>query len=268
MVQNRTWRSRAPEDRPLYGLELRPGWLRMPDSVPYNNSRLARLVADAARGLEALHKSGLIHGAIRPESLRLWPREDHLRLEDLPAMPLATLKSDTDSIRDDMAALAAAFAVKITGNAPPERGPGASSIARKIRHGNAGLDPKLALLLGRCMATQPPDRIDRYTDLIAPLYPIIRRDVQLTDLGDRIVAWIYEAFIAVIFLAPMLALAFAASRAADTPLYFTAPLVWLLTIAGLEIWMGSTPGRLVRGLRLVDASAHGRRVGGSCFTCC
>jgi serine/threonine protein kinase len=244
----------ATDDRPVEGLGPRHDWLRKRGSLPYDNARLARLLADGARGLEALHKAGLIHGEIRPESLRLWPREDRLRLDDLPSISLRAKDSPGDEIRDDLADLAAAFAQTITGQPPPERGPKAAPIAQKLRRENPGLDPKLAHLMGRCFATESPDRLDRFGDLITGLEPIIRRRVYPADVAERAATMIYETFIAGIYQLPVVAIAVGLSRAMRIRLYWAVPLSWFLAVVFCEIWMGWTPGRLVRNLRLIDVS--------------
>ena len=144
------------DDRPLDGLGQRRDWLRSRDCLPYDNRRLALLVTDAARGLQVLHRAGLVHGNLRPTSLRLTARSGRLRLHDLPSMPLILEGRGDGPPGRDLADLAAAVAALVTGREAPPRAPRAAP-SRGPCTANPGLTQP-ARLLGRCRATGLPDR--------------------------------------------------------------------------------------------------------------
>ena len=187
------------EDRPLEGLGPIGHWLLRSGASPYDNPRLASLLTDAARGLQTLHREGLVHGHVRPASLRINPHSDRLRLHDLPSMPLLVEATELGPPGHDLPDLAAAFAAIVTGRESPPLAPRAAPIARSLRRSNPGLDPRLALVLGRCLATAPRDRLERAEDLIAKLAPWAHLRVTLGDWGDRMITIIYEFLLALVF---------------------------------------------------------------------
>ncbi len=241
------------DDRPLEGLGPRRDWLRSRDGLPYDNRRLALLITDAARGLQALHQTGLIHGTLRPTSLRLSARSGRLRLHDLPSMPLMMESPDDGPPGRELADLAAAVAVLVTGREAPPRGPRAGPIARALRRANPGLDPELARLLGRCLANELPDRLDREDELIARSEPCTRRRVILAGWRDRGFTMLYDGFVALIASSAL------ASALVGVPWYQNSRLLAFLAVLCLisslcELAVGWSLGRRTRGLRLVDVS--------------
>jgi len=250
-----------PEDRPLEGLGPRQDWLRIRNSLPYDNRRLARLLTCAARGLQALHQAGLVHGSLRAESLRLARHNDWLRLHDLPSMPLITESQGDVSPGRDLADLAEAVAILVTDHKASSRSTRAGPIERNLRHANPGLDPELVQLLGRCQAADRPGRLDRADDLIARLDPLTRQRNVLASWGDRLFTALTDWFIAFIvcILVTMtlnhvisLDILYLPNNGAFVPLFFV--IIVMLVFPLFEVCLGWTPGRRARGLRLVDVS--------------
>jgi len=242
-------------DRPLESLGPRRDWLQDRDSLPYDNRRLALLLTDAARGLQALHQAGLIHGNLDAKSLQIAPYANRLRLHGLPLIPLMIDGRGQGPPAEDLADLAAAVAVLATGQQAPPRVPRAEPIARALRRANPGLDPALANILGRCRATELPDRLDRTDELITRLEPLTRHRVVLANWGDRLVTLLYECALGlVVYVINRLFVPTTSQNVLWLTLAYL-PILWFPVVLPLfEICLGSSPGRRTRGLRLVDVS--------------
>ena len=218
------------------------------------------LLTDAARGLQALHQAGLIHGKLEAESLRTAARTNRLRLHDLPSMPLMIDGREHVPPADDLADLAAAVAVLVTGQQAPPRSPRAEPIARALHRANPGLDPVLAQILGRCRATELPDRLDRADELITTLEPLTGHRVVLAKWGDRLVTLVIDCVLGLIVYLFNRLMFPATSRTALLVSTAFVPIIWFPVVLPLfEICLGWSPGRRARGLRLVDVS--GTRAG-------
>ncbi|HEX3447019.1 MAG TPA: protein kinase, partial [Isosphaeraceae bacterium] len=242
-------------DRPLEGIGPRRAWLRSRDCLPYDNRRLALLLTDGARGLQALHQVGLVHGNLRRENLRAVPHTDRLRLHGLSSTPLVIDRREHKPPADDLADLAAAIAVLATGQEAPLRAARAKPIARALRRANPGLDPELAEILGRCVATELPDRLDRADELITRLEPLTRHRVVLATWGDRLVTLVYDCVLALIVYMLIRLLGLANSQNALLRAPALIPILWFPVILPLfEICVGWSPGRRAWRLRLVDVS--------------
>ncbi|HSM50038.1 MAG TPA: serine/threonine-protein kinase, partial [Thermoanaerobaculia bacterium] len=146
---------------------------------PTGTEQTVRLVAQAAEGLHAAHREGLLHGDVKPSNvlveetpdgeLRAWIGDFGIATEIGDAGPgrrglagtpeymapelLASGPPSADR-RSDVFSLGVTLYQLLTGELPPRDAPGGCGRARRAR----GLPPDLAAVVGRCLAEDPADR--------------------------------------------------------------------------------------------------------------
>lgn len=250
---------------PLFDAGLGPrsrerltGWL-------YPNARLGRCLLEATAGLAALHGAGLVHGHIRPEHIRYDPTAGVVRLAGLGEPPPEGPSVDETTAARDLADLAASFAAIVTGNPLPPRllaRGDSQAIRRALKWRNCWLRHELADLLARCMAG-PGDsrRIRSANELLEALKVVLGRQTFLASWADRLGTVLYEGLL-LLFASPFILLiatrwhgGLSNSVGADGLTIAGRLLIVIVAYLGLaEILFGRTPGRMVRGLKLVDPS--------------
>lgn len=241
----------------------------------YPNARLGRCLLEAATGLGAIHEAGLFHGHIRPEHLRYDRLADTVRLGGLGEPPEQAEErpvSREDLARRDLRDLASSFAEIVTGHPISARllSRGDSrAITRAIRFRNPWVSSEIADLLGRAMASPKDARaITSAEEFATEVGKHLGHQTYLAGWGDRYGTLFYDAVILIFATAAFLLLISALEnllrvRLPEWPWSRSEKCISLITgyFAALEIIARTTPGRLIRGLRLIDPSGgHAGRV--------
>jgi uncharacterized RDD family membrane protein YckC len=229
----------------------------------YPNRALAQALLEAASGLRAIHQASLVHGHLSCDCLARGTN-GQVRITRLGEEPeeggAAAARPNTlagNAVQKDLFDLGMAFARLTTGTTPKlgER-PRAGVLARRLRRANPGLSRALASILERCLTADTRRRFRDADQLIQELEPLTRQEMIRAGWMDRTSTHLYDA--ALTFTPAGAVFAFlnslhtAGSNKDLTSLYFLVALFG--TYAAWETVFGWTPGRRIRGLRLVDSS--------------
>jgi hypothetical protein len=173
----------------------------------YPNRRLAQTLIDAASGLQAIHRAGLIHGHLTPDCLHCTV-DGQVRITGLGETPPESQAADepprfdaASDVEQDLFDLGDSFAVLVTGKRPDlskilARGDLAAWLCRQ----NRGLARPLANILERCLAPDLGRGFSSAKKLVAALKPLTDFEVSPADWLSRMGTHIYDLLILPIFL--------------------------------------------------------------------
>jgi serine/threonine protein kinase len=204
--------------QPYIVMELVPGGRvdqMITKETPGDERRLLEIMIDAASGLEAANKAGLIHGDVKPANILI---DNHgqgkivdfglARFEESQVegkiygtpfyLPPELLQGKTADFRSDLYSLGASFFHALAGR-PPFRAKTVKDIVRmrlldpapNLRSLAPAMHPKTAQVIAKMLEKDPDDRYASYGELIADL----REAVAEVDAGpvDPAMAALHEA---------------------------------------------------------------------------
>lgn len=204
--------------QPYIVMELVPGGRvdqMITKETPGDERRLLEVMIDAACGLEAASKAGLIHGDVKPANI-LIDNHGHGKIVDFGLarfeesqvegkiygtpfyLPPELLQGKTADFRSDLYSLGASFFHALAGR-PPFRAKTVKDIVRmrlldpapNLRTLAPAMHPKTAQVIAKMLEKDPDDRHGSYGELVADL----REAVAEVDAGpvDPAMAALHEA---------------------------------------------------------------------------
>ncbi len=161
--------------------------------------RACAWAADLARAMALAHRTGIIHGDIKPGNIFVTP-EEKVKLGDFGIARLATQASVTERVkgtpaylapeqilgaqqdqRSDQFSFGIVFYQLLTG-ARPFEGDSLGAVCSQILYTepvspskrNPAVPPELDRVIARCLAKNPLERFDSFQQLVTFLYPYTR----------------------------------------------------------------------------------------------
>ena len=238
----------------------------------YPNGALARALLEGARGLAAIHRAGLRHGHITRAVLR---RGSHGQVcitalrEDPAGSNLAPPMSEgivQEAVQKDLTDLGIAFAEIICG-VVPELGGRPETSGEHWRILNPGLSCALAATLDRCLSADSPYCFQDAQELVQELEKLTEFEMVPVSWRDRLGTHLYDAIALAIpafsFFSFFMAIEphrylFEQSGPAGCDCLECCLLIERL-VRPLSVFrnvLGWTPGRRIRGFRLLNAAGE------------
>ena len=234
------------------------------ESIPlYPNLRLARMLRDAAFGLDAIHATGLSHGQITPRSVSSERATGRVVLERIESSSDLTMAESTDPKRgqaNDVADLAWTFAQLVAGDEspPPEIRNTEQSLRRWLKRRN----PRLARDVARTLVRFAVRGSHQHSaiELSAALEDAAQRDTVVVSYPLRWGTFALEVtflsvllpFVLVLFT--IVSIGYAPAALIDG-FQMNLMLLALLILPYALFWepiLGWTPIRRLVGMRLID----------------
>jgi serine/threonine protein kinase len=161
--------------------------------------RACTWAADLARALALAHRTGIIHGDIKPSNIFVTP-DEKVKLGDFGIARLATQVSSSERVkgtpaylapeqilgasqdqRSDQFSFGIVFYQMLTGTRP-FNGESVGAVCSEILYAeplapskrNPAVPPELDRVIARCLAKNPLDRFDSFQQLVTFLYPYTR----------------------------------------------------------------------------------------------
>lgn len=169
------------------------------ESFSLTLQRACTWAADLARALALAHRTGIIHGDIKPSNIFVTP-DEKVKLGDFGIARLATQASGSERVkgtpaylapeqilgasqdqRSDQFAFGIVFYQMLTG-ARPFKGDSVGAVCSEILYAeplppskrNPAVPPELDRVIARCLAKNPLQRFDSFQQLVTFLYPYTR----------------------------------------------------------------------------------------------
>ena len=161
--------------------------------------RACTWAADLARALALAHRTGIIHGDIKPSNIFVTP-DEKVKLGDFGIARLATQATGSERVkgtpaylapeqilgasqdqRSDQFSFGIVFYQMLTG-ARPFNGDSVGAVCSEILYAeplppskrNPAVPPELDRVIARCLAKNPLERFDSFQQLVTFLYPYTR----------------------------------------------------------------------------------------------
>jgi len=169
------------------------------DSSSLSLQRACTWAADLARALALAHRTGIIHGDIKPSNIFVTP-DEKVKLGDFGIARLATQVTGSDRVkgtpaylapeqilgasqdqRSDQFSFGIVFYQMLTGERP-FNGDSVGAVCSEILYAeplppskrNPAVPPELDRVIARCLAKNPLERFDSFQQLVTFLYPYTR----------------------------------------------------------------------------------------------
>ena len=169
------------------------------DSSSLSLQRACTWAADLARALALAHRTGIIHGDIKPSNIFVTP-DEKVKLGDFGIARLATQATGSERVkgtpaylapeqilgasqdqRSDQFSFGIVFYQTLTGTRP-FNGDSVGAVCSEILYSeplppskcNPAVPPELDRVIARCLAKNPLERFDSFQQLVTFLYPYTR----------------------------------------------------------------------------------------------